>query len=185
MDLHRSTLLDGGVSGDASLTPKEVITDLKSLNWQDCHVTSLITYGAAGTPPSSTVDLAAFSLKRKKPRRSGKKGKKLAAVEVDGDNSAVSTNGTIIVAGSTTERSVACWFLGFGLLLEASALFSLLVLLNYLREGTTVIAVVDFALCILHWLLFYSMKKVFCLDLFQNRIIHSPSRLKYDSFSRY
>ncbi|KAH6766267.1 hypothetical protein C2S52_017250 [Perilla frutescens var. hirtella] len=91
MDLHRSTLLDGGVSGDACLTLEEVINDLKSLNWQDCHVTSLLTYGAGG---GGDWDV---SLKRKRSRRSGKKAAKVAV-----DNSVISTNGTTVVAGSTT-----------------------------------------------------------------------------------
>lgn len=100
MDLHRSTLLDGGVSGDACLTLEEVIKDLKSLDWQDCHVTSLLAYGTGGTAPSGAGDWI-ISLKRKRARRSGKKAVKGAV-----GNSVISTNGTTIVAGSTTERSV-------------------------------------------------------------------------------
>lgn len=101
MDLHRSTLLDGA-SGDACLTLKVVKDDLKSLNWQDCHVTSLLTYGTAGTSPSTAGDRT-VSLKRKRPRKSGRK-----AVKVAVDDSVVSTTGTTIVAGSSTERSGDC-----------------------------------------------------------------------------
>ncbi|KAL0325672.1 UNVERIFIED_CONTAM: hypothetical protein Sradi_5136500 [Sesamum radiatum] len=43
MDLRRSTLLDASVSGDACFTLEEVINDLKDLDWQECHVTSLLT----------------------------------------------------------------------------------------------------------------------------------------------
>lgn len=100
MDLHRSTLLDGGVSGDACLTLEEVINDLKSLDWQDCHVTSLLAYGAGGTAPSAGGERT-ISLKRRRARRSGKKAVKGAV-----GNSVISTTGTTIVAGSTTERSV-------------------------------------------------------------------------------
>ncbi|XP_057782652.1 uncharacterized protein LOC131000653 [Salvia miltiorrhiza] len=96
MDLHRSTLLDG-VSGDACLTLKEVKDDLKSLKWQDCHVTSLLTYGAGSTSSSSTGDR---TLKRKRQRRSGRKAVKLAL-----DDSVVSTTGTTILAKSTTDWS--------------------------------------------------------------------------------
>lgn len=46
MDLHRSTLQHGGVSGGAGLTLEEVTNDLKNLDWQECHVTSLVTVGA-------------------------------------------------------------------------------------------------------------------------------------------
>lgn len=100
MDLHRSTLLDGGVSGDACLTLEEVINDLKSLDWQDCHVTSLLAYGAGGTAPSAGGERT-ISLKRRRTRRSGKKAVKGAV-----GNSVISTTGTTVVAGSTTERSV-------------------------------------------------------------------------------
>lgn len=90
MDLHRSTLLDGAVSGDACLTLEEVINDLKSLNWQDCHVTSILTYGAGGD--------WSVSLKRKGSRRSGKKKRK--AIKGAVDNSVISSNGPTVV---TTE----------------------------------------------------------------------------------
>ncbi|KAK6163351.1 hypothetical protein DH2020_000215 [Rehmannia glutinosa] len=45
MDLRRSTLLHGGVSGGAGFTLEEVINDLKDLDWNECHVTSLLTQG--------------------------------------------------------------------------------------------------------------------------------------------
>ncbi|XP_047942029.1 uncharacterized protein LOC125188952 [Salvia hispanica] len=92
MDLQRSSLLDG-VSGDASLTLKEVKDDLKSLSWQDCHVTSVLTYGAGGTCQSS----AGVSLKRRRARR------KVGKVAIE--DSVVSTTGTSIVAESTTVKS--------------------------------------------------------------------------------
>lgn len=97
MDLHRSTLLDGAVSGDACLTLEEVINDLKSLNWQDCHVTSILTYGAGVPAPSAGGDWS-FSLKRKGSRRSGKKKRK--AIKGAVDNSVISSNGPTVV---TTE----------------------------------------------------------------------------------
>ncbi|KAG6415408.1 hypothetical protein SASPL_122819 [Salvia splendens] len=92
MDLQRSSLLDG-VSGDASLTLKEVKDDLKSLSWQDCHVTSILTYGAGVASQSS----AGVSLKRRRARR------KVAKVAIE--DSAASTTGTSIVAESTTVQS--------------------------------------------------------------------------------
>ncbi|GER51081.1 S-adenosylmethionine:tRNAribosyltransferase-isomerase [Striga asiatica] len=85
MDLRRSTLLDGGLSGDTRLTLKEVIKDLKDLNWQECHITSLLTQGAA--VPESAVK------RRKKPTK--RRG---------GDS--VISGGTNTAAESTTERLV-------------------------------------------------------------------------------
>ncbi|GFP84219.1 hypothetical protein PHJA_000565600 [Phtheirospermum japonicum] len=66
MDLRRSTLLDGGVSGDASFTLEEVIKDLKDLDWQECHVTSLLTQGAVAPPPAASSGSGAVSEKRKR-----------------------------------------------------------------------------------------------------------------------
>ncbi|KAI3450557.1 hypothetical protein Pfo_007222 [Paulownia fortunei] len=102
MDLHRSTLLDGGVSGDACFTLKEVINDLKNLDWQECHVTSLLTQGAVVSAPSSASSGGTVSVKRKRSKGLGRK-----PVEVGVDHSVISA-GTIVAAGSTTEslRSV-------------------------------------------------------------------------------
>ncbi|KAL6566752.1 hypothetical protein OROMI_015156 [Orobanche minor] len=103
MNLRRSTLLDDGVSGDACFTLKEVIQDLKDLDWQECHVTSILTQGTGGSASDST-GVGAVSVKRRK-----KKGLEMKAVKVGIDNSAVSA-GTTVAAGSTTEclRSVDC-----------------------------------------------------------------------------
>ncbi|KAL6510911.1 hypothetical protein OROGR_022035 [Orobanche gracilis] len=100
MNLRRSTLLDDGISGDACFTLKEVIQDLKDLDWHECHVTSILTQGTGVSVPDST----GVSVKRRKKRGLGMK-----AVEVGNGNSAVSA-GTTVAAGSTTEslRSVDC-----------------------------------------------------------------------------
>ncbi|KAL3653217.1 hypothetical protein CASFOL_002898 [Castilleja foliolosa] len=66
MDFRRSTLLNGGVSGDASLTLEEVIKDLKDLDWQECHVTSLLTQGAVAPPPAASSGSGAVSVKKKR-----------------------------------------------------------------------------------------------------------------------
>ncbi|KAL6506383.1 hypothetical protein OROGR_024564 [Orobanche gracilis] len=101
MNLRRSTLLDDGVSGDACFTLKEVIQDLKDLDWQECHVTSILTQGT-GVSASDSTGGDAVSVKRRK-----KKGLGMKAIEVGIGNSAVSA-GTTVAAGSTTEtlRSV-------------------------------------------------------------------------------
>ncbi|KAK4429114.1 hypothetical protein Salat_1211600 [Sesamum alatum] len=102
MELHRSTLLDAGVSGDACFTLEEVINDLKDLDWQECHVTSLLTFGAAVSASSSTSSDATASGKRKR-----RKSLRRKTTEVGAEHSDIST-GTTGAAESTTEslRSV-------------------------------------------------------------------------------
>ncbi|KAK4390628.1 hypothetical protein Sango_2126100 [Sesamum angolense] len=106
MDLRRSTLLDASVSGDACFTLEEVINDLKDLDWQECHVTSLLTLCAVGSSSSSSSSAAASdaaaSVKRKRPKRLRRK-----QTEVGAEHSDIST-GTTVAAESTTEslRSV-------------------------------------------------------------------------------
>ncbi|XP_011083765.1 uncharacterized protein LOC105166200 [Sesamum indicum] len=105
MDLHRSTLLDAGVSGDACFTLEEVINDLKHLDWQECHVTSLLTLGAVDSASSSSVASdATTSVKRKRPKRLRRKRTEVGA---EAEHSDIST-GTTVAAESTTEslRSV-------------------------------------------------------------------------------
>ncbi|PIN17497.1 hypothetical protein CDL12_09843 [Handroanthus impetiginosus] len=106
MDLHRSTLQDGGVSGDACFNLEEVINDLKDLDWQECHVTSLVTQGAVVSASSAASSEGTVSVKPK--RRIGRKRK---PIEVEIDDSVIST-GTTVAAGSTTSigrlRSVEC-----------------------------------------------------------------------------
>ncbi|KAL0438624.1 UNVERIFIED_CONTAM: hypothetical protein Slati_2345400 [Sesamum latifolium] len=97
MDLRRSTLLDAGVSGDACFTLDEVINDLKDLDWQECHVTSLLTLGAVGSASSSAASDATASVKRKRPKRLRRK-----RTEVGAEHSDIST-GTTVAAESTTE----------------------------------------------------------------------------------
>ncbi|KAL0314743.1 UNVERIFIED_CONTAM: hypothetical protein Sangu_2318700 [Sesamum angustifolium] len=103
MDLRRSTLLDSSVSGDACFTLEEVINDLKDLDWQECHVTSLLTLCAVGSASSSAAASdATASVKRKRPKRLRRK-----RTEVGAEHSDIST-GTTVAAESTTEslRSV-------------------------------------------------------------------------------
>ncbi|KAL8496667.1 hypothetical protein ACS0TY_020381 [Phlomoides rotata] len=76
MDLRRSTLKDGSVSGDACLTLKGVINDLNDLQWQECRVTSVIRQGAAATVS---------------------KGLGTKPVKVEADGSIVSTTGSTTV----------------------------------------------------------------------------------------
>ncbi|CAA0807361.1 Unknown protein [Striga hermonthica] len=90
MDLRRSTLLDGGVSGDTSLTLKEAIKDLNDLNWQECHVTSMLTV------PESAGALVI--------RKSDKGLKKKPTKKRGGDS--VISGGTTTAAESTTEGLV-------------------------------------------------------------------------------
>ncbi|KAL7153846.1 hypothetical protein ABFS83_04G196000 [Erythranthe nasuta] len=121
MDLHRSTLLDGVVSGDddAAFTMEEAIKDLKDLDWLECHVTSLLTQGgvasaaaiegravsgnkvaiddcavSAGT--TVAAGSATVSLERKITKTLGKKKKKKAS-----DDSAVSAGTTVAAEGTT------------------------------------------------------------------------------------
>ncbi|KAL6566742.1 hypothetical protein OROMI_015146 [Orobanche minor] len=90
MNLRRSTLLDVGVSGDACFTLKEVIQDLKDLDWQECHVTSILTQGT-GVSASDSTGVGAVSVKRRK-----KKGLGMKAVEVGIGNSVVSAGTTVL-----------------------------------------------------------------------------------------
>ncbi|KAL0351931.1 UNVERIFIED_CONTAM: hypothetical protein Scaly_1581800 [Sesamum calycinum] len=103
MDLRRSTLLDSSVSGDACFTLEEVINDLKDLDWQECHVTSLLTLCAVDSASSSAAASdATASVKRKRPKRLRRK-----RTEVGAEHSDIST-GTTVAAESATEslRSV-------------------------------------------------------------------------------
>ncbi|KAL0360751.1 UNVERIFIED_CONTAM: hypothetical protein Sradi_3759600 [Sesamum radiatum] len=103
MDLRRSTLRDAAVSGDACFTLEEVINDLKDLDWQECHVTSLLALGAVGSAScSSATSDATASVKRKRPKRLRRK-----RTEVGAEQSDIST-GTTVAAESTTDslRSV-------------------------------------------------------------------------------
>ncbi|KAK6163316.1 hypothetical protein DH2020_000180 [Rehmannia glutinosa] len=105
MDLRRSTLLHGGVSGGAGFTLEEVINDLKDLDWNECHVTSLLTQSGGVVSAASAVSSGGTAaVKRKKA-----KGLKRKPIEVGADQS-VNSTGTTVAAGSTTEslRSVDC-----------------------------------------------------------------------------
>ncbi|KAL9171206.1 hypothetical protein ABFS82_04G193800 [Erythranthe guttata] len=118
MDLHRSTLLDGAVSGgdDAAFTMEEAIKDLKDLDWLECHVTSLLTHGGGVASGNKAAEVAiddgavsagttvaagstTVSLERKITKTLGRKRKKASEVAVD--DSAVSA-GTIVAAEGTT-----------------------------------------------------------------------------------
>lgn len=96
MDLRRSTLKDGSVSGDACLTVTSVINDLNDLQWQECHVTSLISQGVAATSTSATKDRT-IPVNRKKSKGLGKK-----PVKVEADDYIFSITGTTDVDSSTT-----------------------------------------------------------------------------------
>lgn len=104
MDLHRSMLPDVGVSGDARLTLEEVIDDLRSLNWQDCSVTSLLTYGAGITESAAAAAAAGNENIKRKRKRSRSEGR---TVEGADGNSVNSSSGTTIAAVSTTETAGA------------------------------------------------------------------------------
>lgn len=57
MNLGRSTLQDDGVSPCGCPNLKEVIKDLKGIDWTECHITSLHTQNAATSASSSTVSV--------------------------------------------------------------------------------------------------------------------------------
>lgn len=96
MDLRRSTLKNDTVSADTCLTLAGVINDLNGLQWQECQVTSLITQGASATACSDTNDRT-VPVNQKKSKGSGK-----SLVEVEADDSFVSTTNTIDAVSDTT-----------------------------------------------------------------------------------
>ncbi|KAG8387687.1 hypothetical protein BUALT_Bualt02G0047200 [Buddleja alternifolia] len=98
MDLRRSTVLNDDVSGDACFTLEEVINDLKRLNWQECHVTSLLTQGGVVSASATTTIDKTLSEVLKRPKKLKRK-----KVEVGVDPSVTSIDTTVAVAaGSTT-----------------------------------------------------------------------------------
>ncbi|CAI9776447.1 unnamed protein product [Fraxinus pennsylvanica] len=130
MNLSRSTLQDDGIFPCGCLALKEVIKDLKDIDWNECHITSLSTQNAANSASSSAVLVtepkkvgAATSVSNtgtasstgtvsvKKPKKNARVAASVTTAGTAssaGTNSAVSLknpSGTSVAAGSTTVRA--------------------------------------------------------------------------------